>query len=232
MITIRGSQERGKANFDWLDSRHSFSFGNYYDDQHMGFRTLRVINEDFIKAGAGFPAHGHRDMEIITYVLKGAVQHQDSLGNHTIIKRGEIQCMTAGTGIVHSEFNPSQTETLHMLQIWIFPEKQGLKPSYQQESIDLAKVENNLYLLVSGTGENGSILIHQDLNLYVSQLSPQEKISYEIKPKRNVWLQVANGDLIVNDISLTTGDGAAIIEEKELVIKALRPAEFLLFDLN
>ncbi len=232
MITIRGSQERGKAHFDWLDSRHTFSFGNYYDEKHLGFSTLRVINEDRVKPGTGFGTHGHRDMEIVTYVLDGAVEHQDSLGNHTIIKRGEIQRMTAGTGISHSEFNPSLEESVHFLQIWILPQEKGLTPSYEQQSIDLDKVKNNLHLLISPDQKDGSLLIHQDMNLYVSQLSAQQEIYYPIKPQRNIWLQVTSGHLTVNDFPLETGDGAAITQETDLLIKADQPTEILLFDLG
>ena len=232
MITVRPSDQRGKANFGWLDSRHSFSFGNYYDPEHMGFSTLRVINEDLVEGGAGFPTHSHRDMEIITYVLEGSVEHQDSLGNHTIIKEGEIQRMTAGTGIAHSEFNPSPDKSVHFLQIWILPAQKGLKPSYQQQSIDINKMQGNLSLLVSPDGQDGSLSVHQDINLYASHLLPGQEINYSIKPQRNIWIQLTSGHLIVNGIELKSGDGAAISQERSLLLKSEEQTEILLFDLN
>ncbi len=230
-ITLRRSQERGHANFGWLDSYHSFSFGNYYDPDHMGFRALRVINQDVIAPGGGFPTHPHRDMEIITYVLDGAVEHKDSLGTGSIIRPGEIQRMTAGTGIRHSEFNPSLTDPLHLLQIWILPEAADLAPSYEQKATDLAAYSGQLRLIASRDGRDGSVIVHQDVNLYGAQLRPQDQVTFELKPGRAAWIQVARGQVIVQDRPLESGDAAAVEHLDQITLTASSDAEILLFDL-
>ncbi len=233
MIVIRDSHSRGRVVLDWLKSLHSFSFGNYYDPNHMGFKSLRVINEDVIKPGKGFSSHSHKNMEIITYIIKGSVEHKDSLGNLTVIKEGEIQCMSAGTGVTHSEYNGSQEDILHLLQIWILPNQTGLTPIYQQRSANFINNTNNLNLLISSTAEQGSLLIHQDVKLYLGKLEPTEQISFELQSGRDAWLQIITGDLLLNGITLKAGDGAAISQENHLVIEAGKEkAEFLLFDLN
>ncbi len=233
MIVIRDSHSRGRTSLDWLNSQHTFSFGDYYDQRHMGFRNLRVINEDFIEPSKGFPSHRHQDMEIITYVFKGAVEHQDSLGNRALIQEEEIQCMSAGTGIVHSECNHSGVDILHLLQIWILPNQFGLIPSYQQRSANFAKDYNRLNLLVSPSGEDGSLSIHQDIKLYAGHLEPSVEIEFAILSGRNAWLQMITGNLLLNGSALKIGDGAAISQESNLLIQAQeQQAEFLLFDLN
>ncbi|NJL98536.1 MAG: pirin family protein [Synechococcaceae cyanobacterium SM2_3_2] len=230
-ITVRRSHERGHANFGWLDSYHSFSFGNYYDPAHMGFRTLRVINQDVIAAGAGFPTHPHRDMEIVTYVLEGAVEHKDSLGTGSIIRPGEIQRMTAGTGIRHSEFNPSPTDPLHLLQIWILPEAVDLDPSYEQKETHLADQAGQFKLIASRDGRQGSVTVHQDINLYAAQLQTGDQVSFDLKPGRAAWIQVARGDVRVLGRDLASGDAAAVEHTDTIAISATQDAEILLFDL-
>jgi redox-sensitive bicupin YhaK (pirin superfamily) len=230
-ITVRRSHERGHANFGWLDSYHSFSFGNYYDPAHMGFRTLRVINQDVIAAGAGFPTHPHRDMEIVTYVLDGAVEHKDSLGTGSIIRPGEIQRMTAGTGIRHSEFNPSPTDPLHLLQIWILPEAVDLEPSYEQKETHLAEHAGQFKLIASRDGREGSVTVHQDMNLYAAQLQTGDQVSFDLQPGRAAWIQVARGEVRVQDRDLSSGDAAAVEHTDSIAIVASQDAEILLFDL-
>ncbi len=233
MITIRPSEERGPADFGWLKARHSFSFGNYYDPRHMGFRNLRVINEDRVAAGAGFPTHGHRDMEIVTYLLDGELEHKDSMGNGEVIRPGEVQAMSAGTGVLHSEFNPSDSNPTHLLQIWLLPDKQGHTPRYDQKVFDRAEKLNQLRLVVSPDGADGSIFIHQDSKIYASILEAGKSVSLDLAPKRHAWVQVARGEVALGESVLKAGDGAAISDLAKLEIKGIADAsEFLVFDLN
>jgi redox-sensitive bicupin YhaK (pirin superfamily) len=231
MIAIRRADERGKAEFGWLSARHSFSFGNYHDPAHMGFRSLRVINEDRVAPGMGFDSHGHRDMEIITYIIEGALEHKDSLGSGAVIRPGEVQRMTAGTGIVHSEFNPSATEETHLLQIWILPERKGLRPGYEQRDYPAVERRGRLRLVAARDSREGAVAIHQDAEVYASLLGAGEKVRHAIRPGRHAWLQVAAGDVTVNGHALAAGDGAAFSGEPAVEIGAVKPAEFLLFDL-
>jgi hypothetical protein len=231
MINLRPSNERGGGDYGWLNTRHSFSFDQYYDPRHMGFRSLRVINEDFVAPAAGFPTHPHRDMEIITYVLDGKLEHKDSLGTGSIIQPGDGQRMSAGRGIRHSEFNPSETDPVHLLQIWILPEKQGLQPSYEQKSFPESEKRGKLRVIASNDGRNGSVKINQDAQLYVSLLSPGQEVSHELGQGRYAWLQVAKGAIELNGKPLGQGDGAAINDETKLTIKGVKDAEVLLFDL-
>ncbi|HIK32623.1 MAG TPA: pirin family protein [Oscillatoriales cyanobacterium M59_W2019_021] len=231
MIVIRKAEDRGHANYGWLDSYHSFSFANYYDPHHMGFRQLRVINEDRVSGGGGFDAHPHRDMEIITYVVDGALEHRDSTGNNAVIRAGEVQRMSAGMGIAHSEYNHSQTDPVHLLQIWILPDRRGLQPSYEQRHYSEAEKRGNLRLIVSPDDRENALKIHQDVNLYATVLESGESINYPVLENRYAWIQVVKGEIEANDRSLKTGDGAALYEETQLQIKARSSAELLLFDL-
>lgn len=231
MLTIRKAEERGHADHGWLDTNHTFSFANYYDPQYMGFRSLRVINEDRVSGGAGFPTHGHRDMEIITYVLDGALEHKDSLGTGSIIKPGDVQRMSAGTGIRHSEYNPSKTEPLHLLQIWILPNQERLTPSYEQKTFSQTEKQGKLRLVASPEGREGSVTVHQDVNLYAAVLEKGDRISYTLQPNRHVWLQVAKGNASLNDYPLKAGDGVAISDTEQLEIGTDSQGEILLFDL-
>lgn len=232
MITIRKSSERGHFNFGWLDTYHTFSFDQYYDPNYMAFRSLRVINEDRVHPGRGFPTHPHRDMEIITYILKGALQHRDSMGNSSIIRPGEVQRMSAGTGVSHSEANPSQTEPVHLLQIWIIPNQMGLDTSYEQKFFAEDEKRNQLRLVASTNGRDGSVTVHQDVNLYASVLDGGSEVAYELNPNRYAWLQVARGAVTLNGMNLDQGDGAAISKESDLRINGREPSEVLLFDLD
>ena len=232
MIKLRLAKERGHANHGWLDSYHTFSFADYQDPDYMGFRKLRVINEDRVEPGKGFGTHGHRDMEIITCVLDGRIEHKDSMGNGSIINPGDVQRMSAGTGVTHSEFNPSKKEPLHFLQIWILPEKTGLKPSYEQRSFNREDKLNKLCLVASNDTQNGAVKIHQDVSLFISLLDKDKKVEHHLKEGRHAWLQIAGGSITMNDVSLSVGDGAAISEEKRLTIIAKTPSEILLFDLT
>jgi redox-sensitive bicupin YhaK (pirin superfamily) len=227
MIQVRKSKDRGHANHGWLDSWHTFSFADYHDPRHMGFSALRVINEDRVTPGEGFPTHPHRDMEIITYVLEGALEHKDSLGSGSVIRPGEVQRMSAGTGIRHSEFNHSQSEPVHFLQIWILPDVQGAKPGYEQKRIEL---DGGLRLVASPDGSSGSVTIHQDARVYAARLNGAE-ISHALAPGRRAWLQVARGTAKVNGTELQAGDGAGFAGETELRLAADGSAEVLLFDL-
>ncbi|MBF2047784.1 MAG: pirin family protein [Elainella sp. C42_A2020_010] len=231
MITLRPAGERGHANFGWLDSRHSFSFGNYYDPAHMGFRALRVINEDRVAGGGGFPTHPHRDMEILTYVLSGALSHRDSMGNTATIHANEVQRITAGTGITHSEFNASDSEPVHFLQIWIVPEQRGLTPSYAEAAFPAETRQNQWRLLAGGNSSNGAIHINQDVDLYAALLTDGEQLNFPLRPGRHAWLQVAQGKVSLNGLSLEADDGAAISDETQLEVLAHSDAEVLLFDL-
>ncbi|WP_299404228.1 pirin family protein [Acaryochloris sp. IP29b_bin.148] len=233
MIDIRLGQDRGWANNDWLNSRHTFSFGSYYDPNYMGFASLRVINEDTVQPGQGFGLHHHQEMEIISYVLEGALEHQDSLGNSSIIRPGDVQRMTAGTGIQHSEYNPSASEPVHFLQIWIVPETNELAPGYEQIHSPIAARHNRLQLMGSRTGRDGSMTIHQDVNLYASTLSQHRSIAYALPPQRVAWLQVAKGAIQLNGTyNLTAGDAAAITELQRFEVQGQSEAsDILLFDI-
>lgn len=231
MITIRPAAERGHARFGWLDSQHSFSFGEYYDPAHMGFGPLRVINEDRVAPGAGFPTHGHRDMEIISYVLDGALEHRDSIGTGAVIRPGEVQRMSAGTGIRHSEYNHSRSAPVHFLQIWIMPERDGIAPGYEQKAFPEAERRNALRLVASRDGRDGAITIHQDVDLYAALLDPQRSTAFALRTGRRAWLQVARGRVTVNATALAEGDGAAISDLESLTITGVEPAEILLFDM-
>jgi hypothetical protein len=231
MITIRKAEERGHANHGWLNSYHTFSFANYYDPKHMGFRALRVINEDQVSPGEGFGTHGHSDMEILTYVLDGSLEHKDSLGTGSVIKPGEVQRMSAGTGIRHSEFNHSKTDTVHFLQIWLLPETKGLPASYEQREFALAQNPGKLFLVASRDGREGAVTVHQDVDLYAARLEPNQRVSHTLKPQRHAWIQVARGEITLNGLPLEKGDGAAISEERDIAIEAATDAELLLFDL-
>lgn len=231
MMNIRKANERGHANHGWLDTYHTFSFADYYDPQWMGFRTLRVINDDIVMPGMGFGTHPHRDMEIITYVLSGALQHKDSMGNGSIIKPGEVQYMSAGTGVQHSEFNPKNDEAVHLLQIWIVPDERGVKPHYQEKSLKDAPT-GQFNLVTSKNGRDNSIAIHQDVELWIAKLDAGEKTSHKLAPGRNAWVHVAEGEVELNGKALASGDGAAVTKEALLELAATKPAQVLLFDLN
>lgn len=231
MMTIRPAQERGKANFGWLDSSHTFSFGHYFDANHMGFGPLRVINEDRVKPGAGFDTHGHRDMEILSYVIEGALEHKDNTGTGSVIKRGDIQRMTAGSGILHSEFNHSKKEPVHFLQIWIEPDRQNLEPGYEQKALSPERPGNDLELIASPEGGEHAVRIHQDAKVYLGELEPGRDLRYRTEETRGLWLQVVAGEISVNGESLKHGDGAQFIQITGVHIKATSDAEFLLFDL-
>ena len=227
MIALRPAEERGHTRLSWLDSRHSFSFDRYYDPRHMGFRVLRVINEDRVDPGQGFGTHPHRDMEILTFVLEGALEHKDSLGSGSVIRPGDVQRMTAGTGISHSEFNPSRTEPVHFLQVWILPERPGLEPSYEQRSFPAA----GLRLVGSRDGREGSVRIHQDVLVHLARLSPGEDVVHALAPGRHAWIQMARGAAQVNGARLAAGDGAALSEERSVTLRGVDGAEALLFEL-
>jgi len=231
MINIRRSNERGGGNHSWLNTKHTFSFDQYYDPRFMSFRSLRVINEDWVAPGEGFPLHPHRDMEIITYVLEGALEHKDSLGTGAVILPGDGQRMSAGTGIRHSEFNHSAKEPVHLLQIWIMPDKLGQKPGYEQKSFPAEEKQGKLRVIASPDGQDGSVTIHQDTRLYVSLLEPGQEVKHDLGKGRAAWLQVAKGGVEINGEKLNQGDGAAITNENKLNIKGVENAEVLLFDL-
>jgi len=232
MIKIRPSNERGSINYGWLETKHTFSFGQYHNPLHMGFSHLQVVNEDKIIPTEGFMTHTHRNIEIITYIINGQLEHKDSLRNNSTIAQGEIQRITAGTGINHSEYNPSKTDNVHFLQIWILPDRQGLTPSYEQKYFSPESKQGKLTLIGSSDGRENSILIHQDVKLYASILDQNQMIEYVITPHRNLWLQLIKGSLKVNDQNLVSGDGCGIILEEKIKITALSDqTEFLLFDL-
>lgn len=231
MQILRPSDQRGHANFGWLDSRHTFSFGHYYDAQHMGFGSLRVINEDRVSPGAGFETHGHRDMEIITYVLHGALEHGDSLGNGSVIRPGEVQLMSAGTGIRHSEFNHSKADPVHLLQIWITPDQKGYPPSYEQKRFPENGRRGSWQLLVSPDGRDDSLTIHQDADLYATRLKSGEAVTFELRQARQAWIQVTRGAASLNGHTLHVGDGIGVAAPADLNVTAADDAEILLFDL-
>jgi quercetin 2,3-dioxygenase len=231
VITPRESKDRGFFDFGWLKTHHTFSFADYYDPNFMGFRSLRVINEDYISRGKGFGTHPHRDMEIITYIVEGELQHKDSMENGSVIRPGEIQYMSAGSGVTHSEFNPSEAKDTHLLQIWIVPNEKSAVPRYDQKKIQRKK-DRPFTLMVSNEGSEGSIAIRQDVRLYTAQWAEGTKAEYKLDPKRFGWIQVVHGDLQVNEKSMKAGDGAAINDENLLRFQTTQPTEFLLFDLS
>jgi hypothetical protein len=234
MITLRKSEERGSANFGWLDTRHTFSFGHYWDPRWEQFRDLRVINEDWVEPGRGFPTHPHRDMEIITYVLEGALEHRDSTGGGAVIRPGDVQRMSAGRGIAHSEFNHSKEEPVHLLQIWIHPERKGLAPGYEQKEVRLEERRGRLRLLASRDGREGTVTIHQDVSLYSTILAPGQAVAHPLAKGRHAWVQVARGSIVANGERLAQGDGLGISESAEVTIEAAGEgeAEVLVFDLK
>lgn len=231
MIRVRKSADRGHFDHGWLDTYHSFSFSGYYDPGHMGFRSLRVINEDRVRPGRGFGTHPHEDMEIVTYVLEGGLAHRDSLGTGSTIVPGELQRMTAGTGITHSEFNPSATEPVHLYQIWLLPEREGLEPSYEQKGFPPEGRLNRLALVASPDGSEGSLTIRQDARLFLATLEPDRGVSHALPPGRHAWLQMLRGNVVLNGLRLAEGDGAAVSEESALNIRSEGNSEVLLFDL-
>jgi hypothetical protein len=231
MMNIRKANERGHAEHGWLDSYHSFSFADYYDPSWMGFRSLRVINDDLVMPGMGFGTHPHRDMEIITYILSGSLQHRDSMGNGRVIRPGEVQYMSAGSGVQHSEFNPSKDEAVHLLQIWIQPDRKGVQPRYAEKSLDDAPT-GTLRLVTSKTGRDGSISIHQDADLWLAKFNAGDHASHALAKGRHAWVHVAEGEVSLNGQTLQGGDAAAISEESALEFSASKPAQVLLFDLN
>ncbi len=231
MISIRKNQERGHANHGWLNTYFTFSFADYYDPKHVQFRTLRVLNDDRIAAGAGFPEHPHREMEIITYVLEGGLAHRDSMGNGSVIRPGDVQYMSAGTGVTHSEFNASKSEPAHLLQIWMLPEKKGLKPVYGQKNFAESEKRGKLRLVASPDGRDGSVTVRQDNELYATVLGKGESVRHELKPERHAYVQVARGSVKLNGTQLQEGDGAAISAEKAVELTGVKDAEVLMFDL-
>jgi redox-sensitive bicupin YhaK (pirin superfamily) len=231
MIQIRKAVERGHFDHGWLDTQHTFSFGDYYDPAHLGFRSLRVINDDRVAPGQGFGMHGHRDMEIVTYVLDGALAHKDSMGNGSILRAGELQRMTAGTGVRHSEFNPSDTQWVHLYQIWLLPQRKGLEPSYEQLAVGEEEKRGRFRLVASPDGADGSLTIHQDARLYLASLSPGEGVAHPIEPGRAAWLQVFRGSVNVQGHDLAPGDGVAVSDLNSISVQAAVPSEVLLFDL-
>ena len=232
MISVRRSDERGHFDHGWLNTYHTFSFDQYYDPRYMGFRNLRVINEDFVAAGRGFPKHGHRDMEIITYILEGALKHEDSMGNGSVIRPGDVQRMTAGTGVRHSEQNASDKERVHLLQIWILPHTVGLEPGYEQKAFSEEERRGQLRLIASEDGRESSVLVHQDVSLFASILSSGQEVEHTMDPLRHAWIQVARGSVEVNSQKADQGDGVVAAGESSLRIRAQQDAEVLLFDLE
>ncbi len=231
MIALRKSEERGHANHGWLDSYHSFSFADYYDPQHMGFGPLRVINDDYIEAGSGFGMHGHRDMEIITYVLDGELAHKDSMGNGSVIRPGDVQRMSAGTGVKHSEFNHAQGKQTHLLQIWIEPNVRGISPGYEEKHFSTQEKRGQLRLIASPDGRDGSVMVHQDANVYVGLFDGDEQASIAIPQGRRVYVHVAQGEMRVNGAALKAGDALKAVDEAQIELTQGRQAEVLLFDL-
>lgn len=232
MLEVRKASDRGRAELGWLSSRHTFSFASYHDPRHMGFRALRVINEDRVEPGKGFDTHSHRDMEILSYVIEGALEHRDSMGNGSIIRPGELQLMRAGTGVTHSEYNPSGSEPVHFLQIWVLPSAEGLEPAYEQREFPEAERRGRLRLVASSDGTDGSLRIHQDVSLYAALLGPDETLVHELPPGRFAWLQLVKGELSVNGTALSAGDGAALSDEARVELTGTTSSEALLFDLG
>jgi redox-sensitive bicupin YhaK (pirin superfamily) len=232
MINVRKAFERGHAEHGWLDSWHTFSFGDYYDPRQMGFRSLRVINEDRVAAGKGFPTHPHRDMEILTYVLDGALEHKDSMGNGSVMRSGDVQRMTAGTGVAHSEFNGSRDEPVHFLQIWILPESRNLQPGYEQKNFSKEERQGKFRVVAARDGANGAVVVHQDMKLLAGSFAEGEGAKYALAQGRHAWLHVARGKLRVNGVELEAGDALQVSDEAELAVTGVNDAEVLLFDLN
>jgi hypothetical protein len=232
VITRRPAAARGQTRLDWLDSRHTFSFNTYHDPAHMGFRALRVINDDRVAPGAGFPPHAHRDMEILSYVVSGALEHRDSLGTGSVIRPGEIQRMSAGTGVRHSEFNPSPTEPVRFLQIWIHPERTGLEPSYEQRAFPPGSLHGTLRVIAARDGADGAVTLHQDVAVLAGRLEPGERVVHRLAAGRHAWVQVARGTVALGATILAEGDGAAISAEPAVALEARDPAEVLVFDLS
>ena len=231
MITLRRASERGHTNLGWLDSRHTFSFGDYHAPDHEGFSHLRVINEDRVEPGQGFAKHGHRDMEILSFVLSGSLEHRDSLGTGSVIQPGDVQRMTAGTGVTHSEFNPSRKAPVHFLQVWILPERAGLTPGYEQKKFPEEDLRGRLRPVASRDGRGGSLTIHQDAVVYAAALEPKQTVSHALSPGRRAWVQVARGALTLDGLRLSAGDGAAIDGMTAIALSGIEPADILLFDL-
>lgn len=231
MMTIRPAEQRGHAEHGWLDSHHTFSFANYFDPQHMGFRALRVINEDRVDPGQGFGKHSHHDMEIISYVLDGALEHRDSLGTGSVIRPGDVQRMSAGTGVAHSEFNASKTDRVHFLQIWLIPSERGVKPSYEQKTFGREEKDGKLRLVASHDGRDGSLTIHTDAAVYAGLFESGQQAELPLSPGRHAWVQVARGNVRVNAHELKAGDGAALSGEHVVRLEGLQQAEVLVFDL-
>lgn len=231
MIRLRLGQERGSGNYGWLETRYSFSFANYYDPGHMGFRALRVLNEDWIAPGAGFPTHAHEDMEIITFIMKGALKHKDSLGQSGVIGKGEIQWMSAGTGIQHSEFNPSPTEKTHLYQIWILPDRKGHVPAYAQQAIPGKNDEGSFRLIASADGREGSMKVNQDIDLLMGKFSANGEVEYPLRPDRHAWVQAVEGEFLLEGHRLVSGDGAAVSDHENIRFQFQQPTQLLLFDL-
>ncbi len=232
MIRTRKANDRGHADHGWLNTYHTFSFSSYYDPKHMHFRSLRVMNEDWVHPGQGFGTHPHRDMEIVTYVLEGALEHRDSMGNGEVLRPGEFQRMSAGTGITHSEFNPSKSEPVHLYQIWLLPEKKGIEPSYEQKAFPTETMKNELRLVAARDAAGGALTIHTDARVYLSKLDAGRQVTHEIAAGRHAWLQVLRGQVTLNGQPLETSDGAAVSDESRLTIEASNDAEVMLFDLN
>ncbi len=231
MLTLRRAEDRGHANHGWLNSHHTFSFGGYYDPRHTGFATLRVINEDTVAPGGGFATHGHKDMEIVTYVLEGALEHRDSLGTGSVVRPGDVQRMSAGTGVTHSEYNASDSEPVHFLQIWMLPEANGLTPSYEQKTFSDRDKRGVLRLIGSRDGRDGSVTIHQKLDLYATLLNKGDVVRHELAPGRRAWVQIARGSALLGQETLNPGDGAAIVGPASIVLSGTSEAEALLFDM-
>lgn len=231
MLTVRRAEDRGHADHGWLDTYHSFSFADYQDPEHMGFRALRVLNDDRVAPGKGFGTHGHRDFEIISYVVEGALEHKDSMGNGSVIRPGDVQRMSAGTGVTHSEFNHSSTEPVHFLQIWLKPAQRGLEPGYEQTTFGAEPRRDRLCLVASPDGRDGSVTVHQDARVYASLLGAGKRVTHELAAGRHAWIQVVSGGVEVNGERLSTGDGAAVSDEREVSITASEESEILLFDL-
>ena len=231
MVTVRRAADRGRTEFDWLDSRHTFSFADYHDPRWMGFRALRVINDDRVQPGRGFGTHAHRDMEIITYVVTGALEHRDSMGNGSIIRPGDVQRMSAGTGVTHSEFNPSDAEAVRLLQIWILPERTGMPPSYEQRQFPIDEKRGMLRLVASHDGRDGSVIVYQDVDLFAVVLDAGEAVTHALQHGRHAWIQVVAGTATLDGTGLAPGDGAGLSEERTLTVRAREPAEVLVFDL-
>jgi len=231
MMQIRRGSERGRTELGWLDSRHTFSFGDYHDPEQMGFRALRVLNDDRVRPGKGFGTHPHRDMEIVSIVISGALEHRDSLGNGSVIRPGDVQRMSAGTGVLHSEFNPSPTEPTRFLQIWVLPERSGLPPGYEQRAFSAAERRGRLRLVAARDGRDGAVTVHQDVEIWMAQLSPGGQAEHPLRPGRHAWVQVASGEVRVGSATLGEGDGAALTGEAVAKIAGISEAEVLLFDL-